>query len=148
MLCTPVFIFTSNSSALLGHQYCGSSRWLLLPSIFNTLFWVYANTWRLPFSYMKMPTDGSSSNINSNSSSSSSNNSNSNSNSKIATATATAFSTSTSNRNNYSTSTSTSNNNTLEPRSPKSVAHLIKLHIFIMGWNVTHDMQLLMAHRE
>ena len=43
MLCTPVFIFTSGSSALLGHPCCGLSIWLSLPAIFNTLFWVYAN---------------------------------------------------------------------------------------------------------
>ena len=43
MLCTPVFIFTSGSSALLGHSCCGLSIWLSLLAIFNTLFWVYAN---------------------------------------------------------------------------------------------------------
>ena len=43
MLCTPVFIFTSGSSALLGHPRCGLSIWLSLLAIFNTLFWVYAN---------------------------------------------------------------------------------------------------------
>ena len=42
MLCTPVFIFTSSSSALLGRPRCGLSIWLSL-LIFNTLFWVYAN---------------------------------------------------------------------------------------------------------
>ena len=42
MLCTPVFIFTSGSSALLGRPSCGLSIWLSLLAIFNTLFWVYA----------------------------------------------------------------------------------------------------------
>ena len=41
-LCTPVFIFTIGSSALLGCPCCGLSIWLLLLAIFNTLFWVYA----------------------------------------------------------------------------------------------------------
>ena len=43
MLCAPVFIFTSGSSALLGRPRCGLSIWLLLLAIFNTLFWVYTN---------------------------------------------------------------------------------------------------------
>ena len=43
MLCAPVFIFTSGSSALLGRPRCGLSIWLSLLAIFNTLFWVYAN---------------------------------------------------------------------------------------------------------
>ena len=43
MLCAPVFIFTSGSSALLGRPRCGLSMWLSLLAIFNTLFWVYAN---------------------------------------------------------------------------------------------------------
>ena len=43
MLCTPVFIFTSGSSALLGCPRCGLSIWLSLLAIFNTLFGVYAN---------------------------------------------------------------------------------------------------------
>ena len=43
MLCTPVSIFTSGSSALLGRPRCGLSIWLSLLAIFNTLFWVYAN---------------------------------------------------------------------------------------------------------
>ena len=43
MLCTPVFIFTSGSSALLGRPRCGLSIWLSLLAIFNTLFWVYVN---------------------------------------------------------------------------------------------------------
>ena len=41
MLCAPVFIFTSGSSALLGRPRCGLSIWLSLLVIFNTLFWVY-----------------------------------------------------------------------------------------------------------
>ena len=43
MLCAPVFIFTSGSSALLGCPRCGLSIWLSLLAIFNTLFWVYVN---------------------------------------------------------------------------------------------------------
>ena len=43
MLCTPVFMFTSSSSALLGRLCCGLSIWLSLLAIFKTLFWVYAN---------------------------------------------------------------------------------------------------------
>ena len=39
MVCTPVFIFTSGSSALLGRPRCGLSIWLSLFAIFNTLFW-------------------------------------------------------------------------------------------------------------
>ena len=35
MLCTPVFIFISGSSALLGRPHCGLSIWLLLLAIFN-----------------------------------------------------------------------------------------------------------------
>ena len=62
MLCVPVFIFTSSSSALLGHPRCGLiSIWLdSLPqhqtnppphhphtnAISNTLFWVYNNEFR------------------------------------------------------------------------------------------------------
>ena len=38
MLCKPVFIFTSSSSAILGRPHCGLSIWLSL----LTLFWVYA----------------------------------------------------------------------------------------------------------
>ena len=70
-LCTPVFIFTSGSSAFLGHPRCGLLNWLSLLAIFNTLFWVYAikNSWEngqnenentrsTPFSYdIKMATD-------------------------------------------------------------------------------------------
>ena len=37
MLCAPVFIFTSGSSALLGHPCCGLLIWLSLLAIFNTL---------------------------------------------------------------------------------------------------------------
>ena len=71
MLCTPVFIFTSSSSALLGHPSGGLSIWLLLLAISNTLLWVYANlfhekmdktrnyTRSPPFSYdTKMATEG------------------------------------------------------------------------------------------
>ena len=43
MLCVPVFIFTSGSSALIGRPRCGLSIWLSLLAIFTTLFWVYAN---------------------------------------------------------------------------------------------------------
>ena len=43
MLCTPVFIFTSGSSAFLGHPHCGLLIWLSLRAIFNTLFWVYVS---------------------------------------------------------------------------------------------------------
>ena len=43
MLCAPVFIFTSSSSALLGRPRCGLSIWLFLLAILNTLFWVYAS---------------------------------------------------------------------------------------------------------
>ena len=43
MLCTPVFIFSSSSSALLGRPRCGLSIWLSLLAIFNTLFWVSVN---------------------------------------------------------------------------------------------------------
>ena len=43
MLCMPVFIFTSSSSALLGCPWCGLSIWLSLLDIFNTFFCVYAN---------------------------------------------------------------------------------------------------------
>ena len=35
MLCTPVFIFTSRSSALLGHPRCGLWIWVLLLALFN-----------------------------------------------------------------------------------------------------------------
>ena len=42
MLCAPVFIFTSSSSALLGRPHCGLSIWLPPLAILNTLFWVYA----------------------------------------------------------------------------------------------------------
>ena len=35
MLCAPVFIFTSGSSALLGHLRCGLSIWLSLRTIFR-----------------------------------------------------------------------------------------------------------------
>ena len=42
MLCAPVFIFTSGSSALLGRPRCGLSIWLSLLVIFNTAFWIYA----------------------------------------------------------------------------------------------------------
>ena len=73
MLCTPVFIFISGSSAqLLWHPDCGLSIWLslLVLAIFSTLFWVcvkfftrkrtkHENTWRPPFSYVrKMAADG------------------------------------------------------------------------------------------
>ena len=43
MLCAPVFIFTSSSSALLGRPLCAISIWLSLLAIFNALFWVYAS---------------------------------------------------------------------------------------------------------
>ena len=43
MLCAPVLIFTSGSSALLGRPRCGLSIWLSLLAIFKTLFWVCAN---------------------------------------------------------------------------------------------------------
>ena len=43
MLCTPVCIFTSGSSALLGHPHCGLSIWLSLLAIFSTLFRVYTH---------------------------------------------------------------------------------------------------------
>ena len=43
MLCAPVFLFTSDSSALLGRPRCGLSIWLSLLAIFNTLFWLYVN---------------------------------------------------------------------------------------------------------
>ena len=43
MLCTPIFIFTSSTSALLGHPRCGVSIWLSLLAIFDQLFWVYAD---------------------------------------------------------------------------------------------------------
>ena len=41
MLCAPVFIFTSDSSALLGRPRYGLSIRLSLLAIFNTLFWDY-----------------------------------------------------------------------------------------------------------
>ena len=37
-----MFIFTSDSSALLWRPRCGLSTWLPLPAIFSTLLWVYA----------------------------------------------------------------------------------------------------------
>ena len=43
MLCTPVIIFTSGSSALLGCPRCSLSIWLSNLAIFNTLFRVYTN---------------------------------------------------------------------------------------------------------
>ena len=43
MLCAPVFIFTSGSSALLGRPRCGLLTCQSLLAIFNTLFWVYAD---------------------------------------------------------------------------------------------------------
>ena len=43
MLCMPLFIFTSGSSALLGCSRCGLSIRLSLLAILNALFWVYAN---------------------------------------------------------------------------------------------------------
>ena len=43
MLCAPVFIFTSGSSALLGRPRHGLSIWLWLLDIFNKLFWVFAD---------------------------------------------------------------------------------------------------------
>ena len=46
MLCAPVFIFTSGSSALLGCPSCGLLIGLSLLAIFNTLFWVYVNLFR------------------------------------------------------------------------------------------------------
>ena len=63
MLCTPVFIFTSGSSALLGHPCCGLSIWLSLLAIFNTLFWVYVNLFHEKMDKtckydMKMAADG------------------------------------------------------------------------------------------
>ena len=59
MLCTPVFIFTSGSSALLGHPHCGLSIWLLFLAMSNTFFWDYADlfhdkTWKYSKSDMKM----------------------------------------------------------------------------------------------
>ena len=43
MLCTPGFIFTSGSSALLGRPRCGLSNWQSLLAVFNTLFRVSAS---------------------------------------------------------------------------------------------------------
>ena len=43
MLCAPVFIFTSGSSAILGLPRCSLSIWLSLLAIFKTPFWVYAD---------------------------------------------------------------------------------------------------------
>ena len=43
MLCAPVFIFTSGSSALLERPRYGLSIWLSLLAKFNPLLWVYAN---------------------------------------------------------------------------------------------------------
>ena len=43
ILCAPVFIFTSGSSAHLGRPHCGLSIWLSLLAIFNTRFWGYVN---------------------------------------------------------------------------------------------------------
>ena len=43
MLCAPVFIFTSGSSALLGRPRCALWIWWSLLAIFNILFWVYAS---------------------------------------------------------------------------------------------------------
>ena len=43
MLCAPMSIFTSGSSALLGRPRCGLSICLSLLAIFNTLFRVYAD---------------------------------------------------------------------------------------------------------
>ena len=43
MLCAPVFVFKSGSSALSGRPRCGLSIWVSLLSISNTLFWVYVN---------------------------------------------------------------------------------------------------------
>ena len=43
MVCAPVFIFTSGSSALLGRPHCGLSICLSLVAIFNALFWVHVN---------------------------------------------------------------------------------------------------------
>ena len=43
MLCAPVFIFTSGSSALLGRPRCGLATGLSLLATFHTLFWVDAN---------------------------------------------------------------------------------------------------------
>ena len=40
MLCAPVFIFISGSSALLGYPHCGLSIWLSLLAIFNTHFFM------------------------------------------------------------------------------------------------------------
>ena len=69
MLCVPVFIFTSGSSALWACPPCGLSIWLSLVALFNTLFSVYAKffmrkwtkhtqNWSLPFSHdRKMATD-------------------------------------------------------------------------------------------
>ena len=42
MLCAPVFIFISGSSALLGRPCCVLLIWLSLLALSNTLFWVYA----------------------------------------------------------------------------------------------------------
>ena len=70
MLCAPVFIFTSGSSALLGSPRCVLSIWLSPRPIFNALFSVYANCFTIkrtkhentrspPFSYdTKMAADG------------------------------------------------------------------------------------------
>ena len=44
MLWAPVFIFTSSSSALLGHACCGLSIRLSLLAVFSTLVWVYGNS--------------------------------------------------------------------------------------------------------
>ena len=43
MLCAPVFIFTSGSSALLRRPRCGLLIWPLLLAIFNALCWVYVH---------------------------------------------------------------------------------------------------------
>ena len=40
-LCTPVFIFTSGSSALLGHLHCGLLIWMFPFATFNTLYSLY-----------------------------------------------------------------------------------------------------------
>ena len=42
MLCAPVFMFTSGSSALSWRPLCGLLIWMSLLDIFNTRFWVYA----------------------------------------------------------------------------------------------------------
>ena len=57
MLCAPVFIFTSSSSALSGRPRCGLLIWLSLLATFSTLFWVYAVYFVLFFYFFQKKTD-------------------------------------------------------------------------------------------